>query len=232
MNTIHFIGGEKGGVGKSVVARLGAQYCIDNKLPFAAVDADVSHGALLRFYGAFTRPVDLANYESADQILTLATEEPHRVLVDLPAQSDRLLTAWVAEGGILDLAVESQVRLVFWHVIDDGKDALTTLARLLERYGNRVDYCVVKNQGRGKDFTLFDRSPVRATCDQLGATILDIPELHAPAMQKIDRLDASFWGAINGESTGPDAFTRMDRQRVKVWLLACYQQIAKLGEKF
>jgi hypothetical protein len=232
MNTIHFIGGEKGGVGKSVVARLGAQYCIDNKLPFAAVDADVSHGALLRFYSAFARPVDLANFESTDQILTQATEEPHRVLVDLPAQSDRLLTAWVAEGGILDLAVESQVRLVFWHVIDDGKDALTTLARLVERYGNRVDYCVVKNQGRGKDFTLFDRSPVRATCDQLGATILDIPELHAPAMQKIDRLDASFWGAINGATTGPDAFTRMDRQRVKVWLLACYQQIAKLGDKF
>jgi hypothetical protein len=232
MNIIHFIGGEKGGVGKSVVARLGAQYCIDNKLPFAAVDADVSHGALLRFYGAFTRAVDLANFESTDQILTLATEEPHRVLVDLPAQSDRLLTAWVAEGGILDLAVESQVRLVFWHVIDDGKDALTTLARLLERYGNRVDYCVVKNQGRGKDFTLFDRSPVRATCDQLGATILDIPELHAPAMQKIDRVDASFWGAINGEWPGAESFTRMDRQRVKVWLLACYQQIAKLGEKF
>jgi|SRR5882724_5000142 len=232
MNTIHFIGGEKGGVGKSVVARIGAQYCIDNKLPFAAVDADVSHGALLRFYKDFTRSVDLGQYESADQIFALATEEPRRVLVDLPAQSDRLLTAWLAEGGILDLAAESDVRLVFWHVIDDGKDALTTLARLLERYGNRVSYCVVKNQGRGKDFTLFDRSPVRATCDQLGALVLDLPELYAPAMQKIDRLDASFWGAINGAFTGPDAFNRMDRQRIKVWLLACYQEIAKLGEKF
>jgi len=29
MSKVHFVGGEKGGVGKSVVARLLCQYCID-----------------------------------------------------------------------------------------------------------------------------------------------------------------------------------------------------------
>src|SRR6266700_6940757 len=112
MSTIHFIGGEKGGVGKSVVARLCAQYCIDKTLPFAAVDADISHGALKRFYGDYTRTIDLADYESTDGILTLASEEPRRVVVDLPAQSERPLNAWLAEGGILELAAESDVRLM------------------------------------------------------------------------------------------------------------------------
>jgi hypothetical protein len=232
MSKIHFIGGEKGGVGKSVVARLCAQYCLDRSLPFTGVDADVSHGALLRFYAAYTRAIDLSSYESADQILALATDEDRRVLVDLPAQSDRLLSAWLAEGGILDLAAESNVQLVFWHVMDDGKDALITLNRLLQRYGDRVRYCIVKNQGRGKDFTLFDRSEVRAAADRLGAVVVDLPELYAPAMQKIDRLDASFWSAVNGVYTGPDVFTRMDRQRVKVWLTASYEQLAKLGDLF
>ena len=110
MSTIHFIGGEKGGVGKSVVARLCAQYCIDRSLAFVGVDADASHGALLRFYAEYTRAVDLGEYESADQILTLATEQPRRVLVDLPAQSDRLVTAWMSEGGIVELAAESDSR--------------------------------------------------------------------------------------------------------------------------
>ena len=45
------------------------------------------------------------------------------MLVDLPAQSDRLLAAWIQEAGILELAAESGVGIVFWHVIDDGKDA-------------------------------------------------------------------------------------------------------------
>ena len=232
MSTIHFIGGEKGGVGKSVVARLCAQYCIDRQIPFAAADADASHGALLRFYADFTQPVDLAELESADAILTLATESNRRVLVDLPAQSDRLLATWIQEGGILELAAESDVRVVFWHVIDDGKDSLHTLDRILARYGDAARYCVVKNMGRGKDFSLFDRSPTRTAAERLGAAVVELPELHGLAMQKIDRLDASFWAAVNAPRTGPDALTRMDQQRVKVWLNAGFDQLAKLGDRF
>jgi len=232
MSTIHFIGGEKGGVGKSVVARLCAQYCIDKALPFAAVDADASHGALLRFYRDYTRPVDLSRFESVDEILALAAEPAARVLVDLPAQSERALSAWLAEGGVIDLAAETDVRLVFWHVIDDGKDALTTLERLFARHGDRVRYCVVKNLGRGKDFSLFESSRVRATAERLGAAIIELPELNATAMQRIDRQDASFWSAVNTAQVGADAFTRMDRQRIKVWLTAAYEQLAKLGQAF
>ncbi len=44
---IHLIGGEKGGVGKSMVARLLAQYFIDHAMPFVGYDTDRSHGALL-----------------------------------------------------------------------------------------------------------------------------------------------------------------------------------------
>jgi len=42
MSTIHLIGGEKGGVGKSVVARLLAQYMIDHEIPFIGFDTDRS----------------------------------------------------------------------------------------------------------------------------------------------------------------------------------------------
>jgi hypothetical protein len=232
MSTIHFIGGEKGGVGKSVVARLCAQYCIDRSIPFVAADADGSHGALLRFYGDYTRAVDLTEFESADAILALATESDRRVLVDLPAQSDRLLASWILEGGILELAAESGVQVVFWHVIDEGKDALTTLDRLLARYGDAARYCVVKNLGRGKDFSLFERAPTFATAQRLGAAVIELPELHGPLMQKIDRLDASFWSAVNGPADGTSAFTRIDRQRVKVWLNTSFDQLTKLGDRF
>src|SRR6185295_1569962 len=135
--------------------------CIDRQYPFVAVDADGSHSTLLRHYRDYTRTVDLARFESVDQILGLATESDRRVLVDLPAQSDRLLTAWIAEAGVLELAAEAGVSIVFWHVIDDGKDALNTLDRLLARYGEKGRYCIVKNAGRGKFFDLFDESQTR-----------------------------------------------------------------------
>jgi hypothetical protein len=232
MSTIHFVGGEKGGVGKSVVARLIAQYCIDRAIPFTALDADGSHGALLRHYAEYTRPVDLFHYESADEILGLATETEQRVLVDLPAQSDRMLAAWIVEGGVLELLREAGARVVFWHVMDDGKDAVITLDRLLKRYGTGACYCVVKNLGRGSDFSLFDRSPTAALAAELGASILELPALNGPAMQKIDRFDASFWAAVNNPALGAEAFTRMDRQRIKVWLQAAFDQLARLGPAF
>jgi cellulose biosynthesis protein BcsQ len=50
MGRVHWVGGEKGGVGKSMVARLLSQYWIDHRVPFAAFDTDRSHGALLRHY--------------------------------------------------------------------------------------------------------------------------------------------------------------------------------------
>jgi hypothetical protein len=232
MSTIHFVGGEKGGVGKSVVARLLAQYCIDRQVPFAALDADGSHGALLRHYAEYTRPVDLSRLESADEILGAALDEHRRVIVDLPAQSDRALAAWIAEAGVLQLARESEVSIVFWHVLDEGKDALVTLHRLLERYRSDVRYCIVENLGRGRDFALFESSPTRLLAESHGAVVLKLPELHGGAMQKIDRLDASFWAAVNSPSVGSDLFTRMDRQRVKVWVQSAYDQFARLGDLF
>jgi hypothetical protein len=234
MSKIHFIGGEKGGVGKSVVARLVVQWAIDKQLPFAAVDADESHGALLRHYAGYTRAVDLARPESADEIVSLALDADQRVIVDLPAQSDRLVAAWLGEAGVLDLLGESKVDVAFWHVMDDGRDAIATLGRLLERHAakprDNVRFVIVENLGRGKEFSLFDRSPARAAATAAGALTIQLPELHTPAMRKLDRSDGSFWAAVNNPEFAPDLFTRMDRQRIKAWMLACYDQLGRLGD--
>ena len=232
MSTIHFIDGEKGGVGKSVVARLCAQYLIDRALPFLALDADGSHGALLRHYADYTHPVDLERSESVDEIITLATETDRRVLVDLPSQSDRPLAKWIAEAGVLDLARESNVGVVFWHVMDDDKDSVLMLDRLLDRYGAVARICIVKNLGRGKDFSFFDGSETCAKASKLGAVVIELPELQPAAMQKMDRNDASFWAAANNPDFASGSFTRMDRQRIKVWLHCSYAQLRWLGEAF
>jgi len=104
MSTVHFVGGEKGGVGKSVVARLLAQLFIERNLAFAALDADLSHGALMRYYADYSRAVDLTQLDSADQIMDAALASDRRVLVDLPAQSHRFLRRWVDTADVLSYA--------------------------------------------------------------------------------------------------------------------------------
>ncbi|MBK1719370.1 mobilization protein [Thiocystis violacea] len=222
MSEIHFIGGEKGGVGKSVLARLLAQYHIDKGLAFTAFDTDRSHGALLRFYADFSRPIVLDDIESADQLMEAALETERNVLVDLAAQTSALLHRWIDQNDLMTLAREEQTRIVFWHVLDDGADGIALLDALLERYGRAATYVVVRNHGRGKDFSAYTASPVHARAQDLGAAVIDLPELHAAAMRKIDHGNASLWAAAHNKDSG---LGLMERQRVKVWINRAYQQI-------
>src|SRR5271166_352138 len=107
MANIHLIGGEKGGVGKSLMARLLAQYLIDKEIPFVGFDTDRSHGALMRFYSGFASPVLVDNYENLDAMVEAAVAEPgRRILVDLAAQTHEPLVRWMDESGVLELAQE------------------------------------------------------------------------------------------------------------------------------
>jgi hypothetical protein len=225
MSHIHFVGGEKGGVGKSVVARLLAQYFIDGSLPFAALDGDRSSGALLRYYGEFTQAVDLGASESADQIMDRALGAERRVLVDLPAQSVRALWNWLSEANVFGFAREAGVQLSFWHVTDGGFASVSEIGRALELLSGDVRHFVVKNHGRSRDFSQFDSSSARQRLDELGGGVLDLPELDAGAMYTIDRFGSSFWAAIH-RADGEGALRPLDRQRVRLWLERCYAGLA------
>jgi hypothetical protein len=227
MGELHLIGGEKGGVGKSVVARLLAQYWIDRSKPFVAFDSDRSHGALLRYYGDFSKPIEVTRVEELDQLVEACVQSDDRVLVDLAAQTERDLYAWLDSGEVLELARENGIRLVLWHVMDDGKDSVGVLSRLLQRYGDRASYVVVLNKGRGDDFRLFHQSDAATDVKRLPAHLIELPALHRGTMLKIDRLDKSFWSAT--QANNGDGLGMMERQRLKVWLRQSYGEFDRLG---
>ena len=230
MTNIHLIGGEKGGVGKSVVARVLAQYMIDKKLDFVGFDTDRSHGSLVRFYSDFASPMLIDSYESLDTMVELAVENPgERILVDLAAQTHERLVKWIDESGVLEAISEHGLSLTYWHVMDSGKDSLSLLKSLFDRFGSRLNYVIVLNQLRGEGFDLFEKSAEKAQADALHAKIVTVKRLNQEVIAKIDAENASFWaaqqkGAMNGNGLGI-----LQRQRVKVWLQHAYGQIDGVG---
>ena len=230
MNKIHLIGGEKGGVGKSVVARVVAQYLIDKNLPFLGFDTDRSHGSLLRFYADFASPVVVDSYESLDMIVEAAAEFPEkRVLVDLAAQTHEPLVKWMDDSGVLETAEELGVSFCYWHVMDNGKDSVDLLKKLLDRFGARLNYVLVLNQLRGESFDIFDQSGEREHALELNARIITLKRLHEPVINKIDAGSTSFWAAKNRSATDIKGLGLLERQRVKVWLRSAYEQIDTVG---
>lgn len=230
MSRIHFVGGEKGGVGKSVMARLLAQYWIDRGTPWRGFDTDLSHGALVRYYSDFAEPIDIGRLEDLDRLVEQSVEGDEEVLVDMAAQTERGLHQWIDSGGVLELAEELGLDLVFWHVMDDGKDSVNLLSGVLDRYADRSRCVVVLNHGRGVDFTAFWESDTGRRLNDASVPIMELKGLHKPTMAKIDRLDKSFWAAANN-TAGPsgDHLGLMERQRVKIWLKHAYTEFQRLG---
>ncbi|MBK8816971.1 MAG: mobilization protein [Methylococcaceae bacterium] len=230
MATIHLIGGEKGGVGKSVVARLLAQYMIDHEIPFIGFDTDRSHGALLRFYSDFAAPTVIDNYESLDNMIETASANPeHRILVDLAAQTHHPLALWMEESGVLELAEELGISAYYWNVMDSGKDCVDLLSKLLDQFGNRLNYVLVQNQLRDEQFTILESSGVKDRALELGARIINLKRLHTPVMTKIDRNSSSFWAAKNKDADSLNPLGLLERQRVKIWLNHAYNEIGFVG---
>ena len=226
---IHFIGGEKGGVGKSLMARVLAQYLIDKQLPFLGFDTDRSHGALIRFYPAFASAVAVDRIESLDAIVEAAVDQPgRRILVDLAAQTHDPLASWMEDAGVIGLADELGMKLFYWHVMDSGRDSVDLLRRLLDRFGTGLQYVLVRNQVRGADFSGLEQSGEQSRAIGMGAHVVSVRKLNEHIIQKIDAASSSFWQAkaSDKDSTG---LGLMDRQRVKMWLRDVYREIDEVG---
>jgi hypothetical protein len=229
MATIHLIGGEKGGVGKSVLARLLAQYMIDHNIPFTGFDTDRSHGSLLRYYSDYASATVIDHYESLDAIIEAATSDPEqRVLVDLAAQTHHPLATWLEESGVLELAEELGIHILYWNVMDSGKDSVDLLDKLLDQYGNKLNYVLVQNQLRDDNFTILEKSGVKERAEELGARSITLKRLYAPVMTKIDSQSYSFWAAKN-RSDDADSLGLLERQRLKIWLHHAYKEIESIG---
>lgn len=230
MANIHLVGGEKGGVGKSLVSRLLAQYFIDHSIPFLGFDSDRSHGALMRFYAGFASPVLVDRYETLDAIVEAAMENPERrILVDLAAQTQDPLTRWMDESQLLSLAPELGLDIRYWHVMDNGRDSVDLLKRLFDQYEGRLHYVIVQNQLRGDDFDILKTSGLLERAQTLNASVIAIKRLQEASMTKIDAGSNSFWTATQPEDKGGMKLGILERQRVRSWLKSAYEALSHVN---
>jgi hypothetical protein len=234
MSSLNFIGGEKGGVGKSVTARALAQYFLDKGQPFTGFDTDRSHHSFTRFYADYASPVVVDSFEGLDRIVeAFEVDMAQHVIVDLAAQTLQPLARWIKDSQLVELLSELGIAVNFWHVLDDGVDSVSLLQRLVDTFGvpanyqSGPNYIVVQNHGRGSDFSWLTHSPALATARGAGARMIVLPALQDLAMRKIDQQSASFWSAANNRE-GSDALGILERQRVKLWLQKTYSEFDSL----
>ena len=195
-------------------------------------DTDRSHTSFTRFYADYASPVLVDSYEGLDQVVNVFDAEPGdaeatRVIVDLAAQTAAPLASWIKDSELLTVLADLGVSVNFWHVADAGNDSVDLLDKLLDTYGNGPNYLIVRNLGRGTDFSQLDGSAALSRALSLGARVLNLAQLHEASMRKIDRQNVSFWAAVNNRS-GDDSLGMLERQRVRSWLKKAYESFDTL----
>lgn len=157
MARIHLIDGEKGGVGKSLFARVMVQYCIDNKLEHTLVDADITNQDVKRFYdyavdAEFSEALNKG--DKADIIFELARKKP--VIVNLPANVFPLVNTWIKKGRLLDVADKYGVEVCKWFVCDGGFESIDLFYQSIDLYKDKMRHVFVKNLGKTDDWSFLE----------------------------------------------------------------------------
>jgi hypothetical protein len=113
--------------------------------------------------------------------------------------------------------------------MDAGRDSVDLLAKLLDQFGARLRYVLVRNQLRGDDFSQLDKSGEQGRAIALGAQVITLKHLHDPVVNKIDAANASFWAAKNNTGRDGPGLGLMERQRLKMWLGHAMAEIDKVA---
>lgn len=230
MPDIHLFGGEKGGVGKSMICKTAIQYHIDQGQDFLCFDTDRSNPDIYRIYGSILDCQlgifsEGERYEdTANAIFNAGLEG--RVLVNLPAQVFIPIKNWFEQNALLEIAQEADIVFHLWHITDGGYDSLNLLKKTLEYFQDGVQYVVVKNYGKADDFEAFDADKnIQKLIQTYNGTVLNFPKFIGSVVRnRIDSQSLPFHAALEHPT-----FSLIEKQRIRKFLREAYDAFAEGG---
>ena len=227
MGTIHLIDGEKGGVGKSFVARTMIQYALDKDFPFTAVETDRSNPDVAGVYKDICQYAVLTEDEKqadkADRIFEMGLEKD--VIVSLPSQVHRAMKSWIEKNQLLELSNEYGVSFCKWFVCNGEYDSIRLFLASLNCYEKRMKHILVRNLGLCDDWSPIDEdSSVQKLIKKYRVSVIDFPKLGHKERYKINQNRLRF-----DEASEYKDFGVLDRQRVVNFLKAAYTAFDSAG---
>jgi MinD-like ATPase involved in chromosome partitioning or flagellar assembly len=161
---IFFVHGDKGGVGKTEVAKRMAAVMLQNGLPVTLVDGDNKNAGLhfaFQHSGLDVQCINVMTTVGRDALFDVIAESPGDVLIDFPARgsdvTERLSRDGASEDGFnLELLLaEIDAELIIIFVIDQTRAPLAALRDELAALPAATRWIIVRNHREERDFTLF-----------------------------------------------------------------------------
>lgn len=182
-------GANKGGVGKTFVARSLLDYDPLKKLSSKLVDTEDNIYSLTRFYPE-SKMIDV---NKVDDLMLLLDNMPSYTFVDVKAGLLATILRELRDLGMMDMVAAKTIRLLVIHVIGPTISSLNEITETAEQMSEGGDRILVKNFISDSQFFNFQSKEIANYFAAFDAgSIINVPHLRGRAQEDVDMSGKTF----------------------------------------
>jgi hypothetical protein len=216
------VGGDKGGTGKTMLARALMDFLDARSIVPRVFDSQAPGGDLKTFY-PLAEVVDLAEVRDQMRVFDgLAVGMP--TIVDICAGLLSPTLRALDRARLLDDVRAGTVRLVVLHVIGPSIASLNEIADAAKSIGGGAKHFIVKNHQNDTAFDLGADPRYAAQLESLAPVTINVAKLNEFACERIQALGFSFAAfTVNADES------RTLRGYVRTWLDDVFSEFDRVG---
>jgi len=215
------VGADKGGVGKTTVARTLLDYFTAHHLPTRAFDSESPKGTLKRFHPDVTEIVDVTLVPDQMKIFdTLASVEAQVTVIDVRAGMLSPTLRALRDIGFLEAVKKGQITFAVFHILGSSIASLNEIEDTAP-FTTDARYFLVKNYVNNTSFFEWDQATHAAYFNKLkDAVEISIPKLNEMAYEQVELASVPFltFVANKGPKGDPANYSFVLRGYVRHWL--------------
>ncbi len=220
-HTIILVGADKGGVGKTTIARALLDFLHRKNILVRAFDTENPRGTLHRFYPGISEIIDLGDVASQMKVLdTLTTSDIKVTIVDLKAGNLSTALDTFEKIGVLEAARNGEFNLALVHVVGPAIASLDEMGEVA-KYTDGIAYVVARNFINETNFFEWDeRTYKKYFANLANAREIEVPKLNEMAYEQVDLAGvtySNFVSNINAKGAASN-FSFVLRGYVRKWL--------------
>lgn len=227
------VGADKGGVGKTTVARAMLDYFADKNVLARAFDTESPRGTLKRFHPRVTEVVDLT--QVADQMKVIDTLHSSEVKVSIIDVRAGLLSRTLkdlTDVGFFDAVENGEFKFALFHVLGPSVASLNEIEEVLP-FTENGEYFVVKNHINDTNFFEWDQATYDRYFKRARRTAheVNVPKLNEMAYEQVELAGVPFvtFGQNKTAKNTKADYSLTLRGYVRTWEKAIHGQFDEAG---
>jgi len=230
--TVIVVGADKGGVGKTTIARAVLDILAHHNIHARAFDTETPRGTLHRFHPEETTIVDLTSTSDQMKIIdTLNTTDAKVSVIDVRAGGLSPALQALDEIGFFDAVQAGEFRFILLHVIGPSIASLDEIAEIAP-YMADANYFMVKNHVNDTTFFEWDPQTHAKYFEEVQTTgEITIPKLGELAYEQVELAGTPFSTFVANETAEgePADHSFVLRGYVRTWCNRVADEFERVG---